>query len=143
MALPRNQILGKAAVNGNARDLGTVTEDLLILTAVLTLAAGPVEPGNPDRVSYPEPMRIGTELRHAAGHLVAQNHGHRHARLEALPLASSDVQVAMAEAACLDPDLHLPRPRHRFRYLATDQGLGKAFEKRGPHRHNLPRGRSV
>ena len=104
---------GVAAVAGVAGELGMVAEILAAVVAIEAMPAGVREPGNADPLADREAFDAGAEPLDEADDLVAGNDRQPLVR----QLAVDDVQIGAADAAGLDADQQLRRPR---------RGLGRA-----------------
>jgi hypothetical protein len=114
-----------------------IAEDFQITAAVITASTGVVKPGDTDGVSLFESPHARAETRDSAGYFVSEHERDRHARLESFPFAASEVKIAVAEAASLDPNENLAGSGNRLRNLSQGQWFAEAFQKRSLHRRRL------
>ena len=90
-----------------------------------------MEPGNSDRISFPEVRHAGPELRDDAGGFVArderQGRPHR-------PIPLRRMKVGMAHTAGHHLDQDFARPGFGYRDLLNGKRLAEFRDHRGSHR---------
>ena len=129
VALVGHRQLGVAAVAVVAGEAGPVAQVLAPRAAVTALAAGPAEPGNPDRRTGGEPRRSVAGFRDGAHDLVAQYQG----ELGVGQLAGLHVEIGAAHSAGAHPDQQLPRARDGRLHPSLDQRRAGSLEHHGAH----------